>query len=334
LITSWKKDSNLGYLEDKQLKSLFEDKTNGVDQANKRLAKANECLDKSIEDLKEARDFYLQLTQPVRRVADLYANDVERRTQKLMNTLEWREPTRLCESLGRDWLYQGASELVDTLEEHIVPHYNAWRDGLHYKQTNPLYLVLGGSGMVGKSRMLDEMKVLLCTTAEQSKTEDLMQRMRNAYVFHVTFENDSVLTGKLVNSKVPEFDISYQMLYQLSKDRPEKDWNTFSMELNTMYLNWPLTIGEVLRMLEKLEKIDDKENMMVILCLGGLQKLQNNGTKTCALYKIYHTFTALCSFFISSIAFVICVCSTTAGMLFEGALQALHQNVCFCFHLH
>jgi len=178
--------------------------------------------------------------------------------------------------------------------------------------------------MVGKSRMLDEMKVLLCTTAEQSKTEDLMQRMRNAYVFHVTFESDSVLTGKLVNSKVPEFDISYQMLYQLSKDRPEKDWNTFSMELNTMYLNWPLTIGEVLRMLEKLEKIDDKENMMVILCLGGLQKLQNNGTKTCTLYKIYHTFTALCSFFILSTAFVICVCSAAVRMLFEQALQALH----------
>jgi len=92
LITSWKKDSNLGYLEDKQLKSLFEDKTNGVDQANKRLAKANECLDKSIEDLKEARDFYLLLTQPVCQVADLYANDVKRRTQKLMDTLEWREP--------------------------------------------------------------------------------------------------------------------------------------------------------------------------------------------------------------------------------------------------
>jgi len=43
-LEEWK-DSNLGYLEDKRLKSLFEDKTNGVDQANKRLAKANECLD-------------------------------------------------------------------------------------------------------------------------------------------------------------------------------------------------------------------------------------------------------------------------------------------------
>jgi len=33
-------------------------------------------------------------------------------------------------------------ELVDTLEKHIVPHYNTWQDGLHYRQTNQLYLVL------------------------------------------------------------------------------------------------------------------------------------------------------------------------------------------------
>jgi len=97
---------------------------------------------------------------------------------------------------------------VDTLEKHIVPHYNTWQDGLHYRQTNSLYLVLGGSGM-GKLHMLEEMKGLLCATAEQSKKEDPMQRMKNAYVFHVKCENDSMLIGKLVNSKFQDFDISY-----------------------------------------------------------------------------------------------------------------------------
>ena len=97
---------------------------------------------------------------------------------------------------------------MDTLEKHTVPHYNAWHYGLHYRQTNPLYLVLGGSRMV-KLHMLEEMKGLLCATAEQSKKEDPMQRMKNAYVFHVTFENDSMSTGKLVNSKFLDFDISY-----------------------------------------------------------------------------------------------------------------------------
>jgi len=226
-------ESNPSYLEDKQLKLLYTDKKQDVKEADERLDEARAYH-------LQARDSYWQLT---RSVADLYANDIERRTQKLMGTLEWREPKRLCESLGRDWSYQAASELVDTLEEHIVPHYNAWQDGRHDRHSRALYLVLGGLG-TGKSRMLDEMKGLLCAAAEQSKKEDLMQRMRNAYVFHVTFENDSVSTGKLINSEVPDFDISYRMLYQLSKERPEKDWKTFATELNTSYSNLPLSMGE------------------------------------------------------------------------------------------
>jgi len=155
-----------------------------LDKANKRLEGARERLKN--ERLKEARDFPLQLPQPARQVEDLVASDIERRTQKLLNTLEWREPTRLCGSLGSNWIYQGASGLVDTLKEPLVQHYDAWQGGLHDKQSRPLYLVVGGQG-TGKSRMLEEMKVLLCAAAEQSKKEDLMQRMRNAYVFHVTF---------------------------------------------------------------------------------------------------------------------------------------------------
>ncbi|ETP33495.1 hypothetical protein F442_17976, partial [Phytophthora nicotianae P10297] len=31
--------------------------------------------------------------------------------EKLLDTLEWKEPKRLCSSSGQDWPYQGAPEL-------------------------------------------------------------------------------------------------------------------------------------------------------------------------------------------------------------------------------
>ncbi len=68
--------------------------------------------------------------------------------------------------------------------------------------------------------------------------------------------------------------------------------------------------------------------MTVIFCVDGLQKLEKNGTKNCAFY---HAFTALCGFFISSTAFVICVCSATAGMPFERALAGSTSKHVFLF---
>ncbi|KAK1944394.1 hypothetical protein P3T76_004306 [Phytophthora citrophthora] len=61
------------------------------------------------------------------------------------------------------------------------------------------------------------MKGLLIRAAERSKGQTLIKRMKNAYVFKVTFETDST-TGTLLNHDYAEFHISYRMLYQFSTE--------------------------------------------------------------------------------------------------------------------
>jgi len=41
-------------------------------------------------NLKETRDYYLQLTQQAHQVTNLDARNIQRQTQNLLNTLEWK----------------------------------------------------------------------------------------------------------------------------------------------------------------------------------------------------------------------------------------------------
>ncbi|KAE9268264.1 hypothetical protein PF001_g29723 [Phytophthora fragariae] len=240
--------------------------------------------------------------------------------KKLLSALEWREPMRLCTSDGQDWSYQGASELVAEVAQPLVAHYEAWKLGYHDKQNHAINLVMDGRG-TGKSRMLDEMKGLLCEAAKQSQQQELVERMENAYVFRVTFEDGTCTTGNLLDSKCPEFDVSYRMLYQLAKDRIE--WPQFVDRLVESYPSLRLRIETVMEILATLEKVDNMKNMTVILCVDGLQKLNNDGTMACALYRVLAT---ICGFLNSSRAFAVCVCSATMEIPVERALSYSSQR--------
>jgi len=285
-------------------------------EAKEDLDKANERLDKANERLKEARNYQLQLTQAARQVPTV---------EDLLKTLEWREPKQFCGSSGRDWEYQGRTELVNKIEAPLVKHYNAWKDRRDDKQSHALFLVLSGPG-TGKSRMLDEMKVLLYKAAEQSKNEDLMQRMRNAYVFHVTFENGTLANSELLDSKEAEFQVSYRMLYQLSKEREKKMWPIFAKELDTSYSSLRIQIADVIAILAKLKKIDNVKDMTVILCVDGLQQLVNDGTKSCDFYRVL---TAVCGVLNMSTAFAVCICSATVQVAVDRALVSSTQERVF-----
>jgi len=298
-----------------EIKTIDEKKDSTRDESRYNTLK--ERLKEAKEDLDKARNYQLQLTQLARQVPTV---------EDLLKTLEWREPKRFCTSSGKDWEYQGKSDLAITIKDPLVKHYQEWEDGSEDKQNHPLFLVLSGPG-TGKSRMLDEMQVLLCLAAEQSKKEDLMQRMKNAYVFHVSFENGTSATGKqLLNPEFPDFDISYRMLYQLSKERPGKDWTEFASELKTTYSNLPLSIGKVIKMLANLKNIDNVKDMTVILCVDGLQKLVNDMSKNCDFYCVM---TAVCRFLNSSQAFAVCVCSATVQKPVHEALLGSTQRRVF-----
>ncbi|CAK4714470.1 unnamed protein product, partial [Aphanomyces euteiches] len=147
------------------------------------------------------------------------------------------------------------------------------------KQNHAIIVVSSGPG-TGKSRMLDEMKGLLCEAAARLKNQALVDRMESAYVFHVTFDDDSTNGSALLEN--PKFDISYRMLYQLAKFGI--DWDVFVSTLKKYSSLW-LGVGQVMAILAKLEKISNVENMSVILCVDGLQNLANNDTMSCAFYR-------------------------------------------------
>ncbi|KAE8964266.1 hypothetical protein PR002_g29027 [Phytophthora rubi] len=169
--------------------------------------------------------------------------------------------------------------------------------------------------------MLDEMKKLLCDAAARSKDQDLMERMESACVFRVTFENGTAPLGSLLAEKNPEFDVSYRMLYQLAKDR--KDWPAFVFELKQSYTKLPLYIEMVIDILAELKKVDNVKDMTVILCVDGLQKLVDDGTKKCDFYRVL---TTICRFLNSSRAFAVCVCSATVQTPVDQALSYSHQK--------
>jgi hypothetical protein len=82
-------------------------------------------------------------------------------------------------------------------------------------------------------------------------------------------------------------------------------WSTFALELKKSYSHLASTIGALIRLLAKLEKIDNVKDMTVILCVDGLQKLVNDGTQGCDFYRVL---TSIYSLLNTSTAFTICVC--------------------------
>lgn len=174
--------------------------------------------------------------------------------------------------------------------------------------------------------MLDEMDGILLRAAELSGNQKLLKRMKrkkSVYTFHVTFEKGTSAKGSLINTEDPDHDVSYRMLYQLTKNRT--DWSAFCSEMKRLYGHLPLSIGMVIDMLADLEGTD-VESMTVVLCVDGLQKLTNNGTKDCDLYSVL---ASICSFMNASKAFAVCVCSATVQTPVKEALANSSQRRVF-----
>lgn len=141
---------------------------------------------------------------------------------------------RLCRSTRRNWPYQGASEIAKKLKRSLVNNYKAWKENNHDGHCRALNVILSGAG-TGKSRMLDNMKSLLCGAAKLSKDEDLMARMESAYVFRITFADGPEQDSQLIDDIYGDLDISYRMIYQLYKHKREVAWPLFVSKLKGVY---------------------------------------------------------------------------------------------------
>ncbi|KAG7395040.1 hypothetical protein PHYBOEH_004276 [Phytophthora boehmeriae] len=226
----------------------------------------------------------------------------EAQVEVLVRHFQWNRPKPLCHGPGRDWPYQGASEIANRLMRPLVEHYEMWQQNETFRLYHALNLVLGGAG-TGKSRMLDKMKRLLCLAAERSKREDLAKRLRKAYVFKISFGGDS---GSLLQTEDAEFDITHRMVHQLSKDN--KSWPEFAAEMKEFPHFLP-RIETVIKALAQMENVDPKD-MTVILCVDDLQNLAFDHDQDHSLASdLSRVMAPICRFQVTSPAFVICVCS-------------------------
>jgi hypothetical protein len=102
---------------------------------------------------------------------------------------------------GSDWVFQPHPELYKTIATNVLEHYAYYKSNEIDKTYIPTYFYLGGAG-TGKSRHGSEFasSVQEAITLHpqhdlyKDNAHELAQRLKDAFVFHVSFENGTPLT--------------------------------------------------------------------------------------------------------------------------------------------
>ena len=165
----------------------------------------------------------------------------------------------LLSSAGRDWKYQLSEDLKVTIQKEIREHYRNFREGHFDKTCMPLYLFLSGAG-TGKSRNATEFH-RTAVNFLGDEDEELREKLRNAWVFHTSFENGTSLR---LSESDPFTAIGTRMLHQLL---PEKAFDQIDYKAPD-----PLA---VLRQVAKGENKELKDTA-VILIVDGMQQLMDS----------------------------------------------------------
>ncbi|CAG8641889.1 5740_t:CDS:2 [Funneliformis caledonium] len=178
-------------------------------------------------------------------------------TQKLPDQLEFRNPHPLLIGSGSIWDFQASNALRGKLKEAIHDHYKFWKAEQREKTKIPEYFILAGAGE-GKSRTAQELPKLLIECAESDA--DLQNRLKDALVFNLSFENGTKLIRGEEN--ISSNAIGNRMLFQLLK-QPNETWNDFKNR-------YDVTPEDVLRKIAK-HRTQEVKDLNVIIILDGLQ---------------------------------------------------------------
>jgi hypothetical protein len=143
--------------------------------------------------------------------------------------IEYKRPRSLVKSSGRNWVFQPSPDLYERLASNVLEHYTQYKMGNIDKIYAPIYFYLGGAG-TGKSRHGSEfassvkeairLHAKFHTDNDRCKHcglcdlyNELLQRLENAFVFHVSFENGTSLTPEEISN--PMNAVGIRMLHQL-----------------------------------------------------------------------------------------------------------------------
>ena len=130
--------------------------------------------------------------------------------------LEYIPPHSLVSTRGKDWTFQPHRDLYSILAMNVLEHYDHYKRDEIDKNYIPSYFYLGGAG-TGKSRHGSEfassIQQAIAPYAEDRAYHDLAERLKNAFVFHVSFENGTPFEDEEMSD--PWNAIGIRMLHQL-----------------------------------------------------------------------------------------------------------------------
>jgi hypothetical protein len=172
--------------------------------------------------------------------------------------IKYKPPRSLVKSSGADWTFQPHPELYKTLATNVLTHYDSYKKNQIDKTYIPTYFYLGGAG-TGKPRHGSEFASSVQEAITlHTKPHELAQRLKNAFVFHVSFGNGTSLTDE--EKKKPWNAIGVRMLAQLLGE-----------SVNVIRRKYVAEPNEIFRLVAAAENVDLYDNFTGILIIDGLQ---------------------------------------------------------------
>jgi hypothetical protein len=176
--------------------------------------------------------------------------------------IKYLPPNFLLRTSGKDWVYQPHQDLYKILATNVLEHYAHYKKNEIDKTYIPIYFYLGGAG-TGKSRNASEfassIQEAITLHPQHPLYHELAQRLKAAFVFHVSFENGTTLA--IEERRRPWNAVGARMLHQL-----------LSEPLSVIRHKYKAEPDAVFRLVAKAENIDLYDGFTGILVVDGIQK--------------------------------------------------------------
>ncbi|CAG8513854.1 7023_t:CDS:2, partial [Paraglomus occultum] len=227
--------------------------------------------------------------------------------------LPYMKPEPLLYTSGANWEYQPHPSLKHILRRELKNHYTNFLSGRFDKMMIPLYLFLSGAG-IGKSRNANEFHQTAITCLSEPEDTELLTKIKEAWVFHVSYENGTTLRSE---ESSPYLAVGTRMLLQLLREK---------MGLYKIIQTYePVDPEDVMTLVAKYHNRDLKD-ITAILVVDGMQQLMDNkddGFKSDS--RFYQTLSSIADFAFKGI-FLIPVCTSTITGPVDGTLKYSHRK--------
>ena len=194
--------------------------------------------------------------------------------------IKYTPPHPFVSTSGVNWVYQPHPDLYKTLATNVLEHYTYYKKDEIDKTYIPSYFFLGGAG-TGKSRHASEfassVQKAITLRTQHPLYHELAQRLKTAFVFHVSFVNGTHLMEEEMSNLWNA--IGVRMLHQLL-DKP----------IDYIRRRYVADPEAIFRLVAAAENVDLYNDFTGILVIDGIQKALTAHTdgrnKNSAFYRL------------------------------------------------